>query len=374
MVAENEDVSWDGVPRAVAPLRSPSIASSHASTLLKARIEKRRQSALQKIKINELDPSGRGRYVVRQSALKQVFFPHYAPKEYLTAMETDKARATGRPYKRSKRAKLVDFLQGKNVQLALIVLLMLDVLCVIAEIIILTHKSPVVELESRCEEAHLHLNHTDDLYFAPDGCGFTVDNELSHTLHRIEVGLLWASRGILFIFAAELITLTLCLGKHFFTPMYTLDSVVIYLSIILSFILEEDHQEEVAVIIFLRCWRFARILHGFGLTVHDVEKEAAEEEMEEVCMEALEEVDKRMSLMQAESDELRRALQEARDELHVLKKRGAPLSDSSNGTEANGPARREESRAEARPPQQMPAEPQLVSTEPFAEGDRAAIP
>ena len=182
------------------------------------------------------------------------------------------------------RAKIVFSIHSQRVQTALLLLLLLDVFVIIAELIIGSHQTCHLEIEpEKClidpSGANAIINASG--FFAPDTCGVFGTAGLSHALHTAEEILLWVSRAILIIFSAEIILLLACLGRHFFTILYTIDAIIVITSLIFSFTLDVQEERESALIIFLRLWRFARVLHGFGMTVHEVEHSESDEEKEE---------------------------------------------------------------------------------------------
>lgn len=114
----------------------------------------------------------------------------------------------------------------------------------------------------------------------PDGCGVFGEAAIPHDAHTAEVVLTWFGRAILIVFGVELLILFACMRSKFFTLHYVLDALVVGVSIILTFAFDGNTKIEIgtALIIFLRCWRFARVLHGFGNTVHNVSKKQEEKQ------------------------------------------------------------------------------------------------
>ena len=94
-------------------------------------------------------------------------------------------------------------------------------------------------------------------------------HELAHALH-------YFSLAILFVFAVEIAVLIVALGlcdfmSHFF---YVLDFSIVYLSIIFDLTL---HGQGFKVLVFLRFWRFARVLHGWFMIIWEKGQEQEKE-------------------------------------------------------------------------------------------------
>ncbi|CUG90888.1 Hypothetical protein, putative [Bodo saltans] len=103
-------------------------------------------------------------------------------------------------------------------------------------------------------------------------CPFEAIPELPHPLHVTEAVLKWLSKSIIFAFAAELLVLIAALRVHFFrNKMYVLDLLIVGVSIIVDWTVSSN-QPSVQLVVIVRCWRFARILHGVGSSVHDTEE------------------------------------------------------------------------------------------------------
>ena len=206
------------------------------------------------------------------------------------------------------RSKIVRFVHAHSVQIFLLVLLFIDVICVIVELLL-----------AQMEEATLHTKHdlclnvtaapaahhgpsppasshsrwfdvlsgggdvggtqTESHGFFPNpGCGVFADLALPHDIHNAERALGWVSRVILLIFAAEFLALFFALRHKFFTIPYTLDALIVGVSLGLSFweLYGDTHTVGLEIIIILRLWRFCRVLHGFGMVVYDLEEEKRE--------------------------------------------------------------------------------------------------
>eukprot|EP00658_Telonema_sp_P-2_P042734 TRINITY_DN30727_c0_g1_i1.p1 TRINITY_DN30727_c0_g1~~TRINITY_DN30727_c0_g1_i1.p1 ORF type:complete len:224 (+),score=36.30 TRINITY_DN30727_c0_g1_i1:94-765(+) len=161
-----------------------------------------------------------------------------------------------------------------------------DVLVVIVELIIEAHQECHMNIEPELciGYSHGHYPHSEHDFiqnssglFAPPGCGVFGESVLQHNLHGIELALSWISRIVLMVFAVEITTLMCCLGRDFFTILYTLDAIVVFLSLIFSFVFDASEGADTGLLVFLRIWRFARVLHGFGVTVHNKEHEHDED-------------------------------------------------------------------------------------------------
>lgn len=178
------------------------------------------------------------------------------------------------------RQGIVTFLHRRQVQIALLLLLLADIALVITEILILTHKEAFVTKSEDCTNTTEIERPAHNVYVPPYGCGVVVEVELSHRLHEAEFRLRWASRSILFVFAGELLLMLFALGRGFFNVPNVLDVIVVFGSIAMEFTLTESENAATELIVFARCWRFLRIVHGCGLTVHEVEHELHEEDDE----------------------------------------------------------------------------------------------
>jgi hypothetical protein len=220
------------------------------------------------------------------------------------------------------RAKFVEIIHTKQVQTFLLVLLVLDVFLVITEIIVQSHKQAEIEvIEREFEDAITGLPTScgaENLTFVGKGqfmispqCTFKVFVELPHNLHVAEQVLSWISFGILVVFALELVLLFVCLCRKFFTVMYVLDTVIIGASLGVHF-LTEDTSEYASLIIFIRTWRFARILHGVGLSVHDHDEEMIEEAKDEA------------RTAKKEVEERQQEIAKLQHEIQVLSPQGPP--------------------------------------------------
>ena len=106
-------------------------------------------------------------------------------------------------------------------------------------------------------------------------CPFYVNEELPYKLHKAEVGIAWASRSVLACFVVELVALLLCAGPRLFWThkLYLLDAAVVSASIAFEIVAASMHIDRIAeLFVIMRVWRFARIVHGVGVTVHDVDE------------------------------------------------------------------------------------------------------
>jgi len=157
--------------------------------------------------------------------------------------EVHKAKDEGGLHDLSSKAKwriiLGEWLEGHRCQSILAILLLLDVFCVVVELLI---------------GANIIRNETE------------VAKEAQHVLHLI-------SLTILFIFAVEVSLLVVAFGIQFFKHFwYVLDFIVIFLSIILDLTL---HTDEAELLLIIRAWRIVRILHGI-YTYREIEHKEKE--------------------------------------------------------------------------------------------------
>eukprot|EP01063_Lacrimia_lanifica_P018842 TRINITY_DN257_c0_g1_i1.p1 TRINITY_DN257_c0_g1~~TRINITY_DN257_c0_g1_i1.p1 ORF type:complete len:350 (+),score=95.13 TRINITY_DN257_c0_g1_i1:48-1097(+) len=195
------------------------------------------------------------------------------------------------------RAKIVHFIHSRKVQMLLLAMLVFDVLVVIAELILpqfqvatlyekpnLCAIDPTVDLSSDPHRRGFSAlgsgntaygMHNASGYFPAPTCGVFGSCAMSHDVHEAEMVLAWISRVILMIFFVELMILVVCLGKKFFTVLFTLDLVVVTVSLAVSWweLYGNTGAMGLEILILLRLWRFARVLHGFGMVVHEHEED-----------------------------------------------------------------------------------------------------
>lgn len=239
--------------------------------------------------------SHRRQLIVKPSFLTALFYPHYH----------EGSEEEQRLFDATRRGRVAKFIHRRGVQIALLCLLTLDVCVVITEILLQSHKQCVVSVADGCPSNGLVVIGGDTYRPRDAKCSLTVRNELPAQLHDIEVVLRWVSRTILFVFAIELVTLFCCLLGRFFTRLYVLDSIVIAASLVLDFTLSEEAGAQQELLVMFRAWRFARILHGVGLTVHDVDAE--EMEQQRMTLEGrLHVLDAEVARLKRENDGLRR--------------------------------------------------------------------
>lgn len=253
------------------------------------------------------------KYAVRNSLLANIFFPHEYSHRVATVDEAKESRkskrggAMGEPSTTDVAVaevaaadrhdnyleKAARVIQSKQAQWAFTALLVIDVLLIIAELVIESNKNCVLEPlhdvhhVSPTYHTSNHLCNTTEITFlgqSPDShnirffevsqadCPFEAIPELSHGLHLAETILSWIGKGIIFIFAAELLVLIAALRMHFFrNRMYLIDLVIVSVSVVVDWTVSKD-QPSAHLVILIRCWRFARILHGVGISVHEMEE------------------------------------------------------------------------------------------------------
>ena len=234
-------------------------------------------------------------FVNRTNVLSYFIAPHATHQQHIEdTFQEDQATS-------SWEGKIVYFIHSHTVQLVLILLLLLDVAVVVTELIIGGHTECTLFVNrDKClgNRSLLPDFHSGTAYsntsgfFSPSGsCGVFGVPQLPHTLHKAEWVLGWVSRVILMIFIVELVALLAALRHRFFTVLYTIDAVIVITSFVLSLTIDYEapssilshgipHMQsnsETSVIIFLRLWRFARVLHGFGITVHDMDEDKSKQ-------------------------------------------------------------------------------------------------
>lgn len=184
-------------------------------------------------------------------------------------------------------------IQSKHAQWFFTALLVLDVFLIIAELVIESNKYCVLEplhdvhhVSPSYHSTNPFCNTTEITYLGKSSsnhrvrffessqadCPFEAIPELSHGLHKAETILSWMGKAIIFIFAAELLVLVAALRTHFFTNrMYLIDFVIVTVSIVVEWTVSKD-EPSAQLVILVRCWRFARILHGVGISLHEIEE------------------------------------------------------------------------------------------------------
>jgi len=155
--------------------------------------------------------------------------------------EKDKSHGVHEMGDRAKwRIELGEWLEGSRVQGIMAILLLLDVFCVVVELLI----------------------------------GADIIRNDTAAAHHTEQALHIISLCILSLFAVEVSLLVVSFGKEFFKhPWYILDFVVIFLSIILD---ASMHSDEAELLLILRLWRVVRIIHGIH-TYREIEHKEKEQ-------------------------------------------------------------------------------------------------
>lgn len=196
------------------------------------------------------------------------------------------------------RRSLVAFLSSKTVSLTMSILLLLDLMAVIGEMMILGHQECHVEIE--CGHGS-NVTHTEGLM---PGCHVITELELPHDLHVAEMVCMYVSLTILTTFALELLLMLIGMGCGFIRqPLLVLDIIVVYISLVVEIVFkQEEFQEIVVILIISRMWRFVRIFHAMGMTMHEVEEHRFEDkqhEIEEHNDEVMEEMKEEKSALEA---------------------------------------------------------------------------
>eukprot|EP00802_Teleaulax_amphioxeia_P014807 Tamp_14885.p1 GENE.Tamp_14885~~Tamp_14885.p1 ORF type:complete len:326 (-),score=56.04 Tamp_14885:594-1571(-) len=173
--------------------------------------------------------------------------------------------------------RLAEFMHSPSVELALTGLLILDILCVCAEILIGLH---VLHIELDLAEEQLHrLGHVrrdqelrGSLRSAEAAAGTHVAGhdslhvweEAEHVIHLISIVILCA-------FSVELCLLAIALGRRFFSSIfYVFDAIVIGSALYLDVTVQAD--EGGGLLLLLRLWRLVRIIHGtYVVGSHELE-------------------------------------------------------------------------------------------------------
>lgn len=190
------------------------------------------------------------------------------------------------------RAGIVKFIYSHKVQVLLSVLLIVDLVVVIAELMILDSAKPYgwVSCDEKTNPANTtgrrllgavavedHSKH--DAAGLMPGCTVHAEKQLSHSLHTAEVVLKYTSLAILVIFEVELLFLVYGMGRKFFkTPLLVLDIFVVTVSLIFDLTMA-NYSEFVLILLLSRLWRFARIFHALGVTVHEMDEKHFEHQL-----------------------------------------------------------------------------------------------
>jgi len=149
------------------------------------------------------------------------------------------------------RHKVAEFVESRQIQILLLVLLIFDVTIVIAEIIL--------EYFKRCQP----LGHTDPPLYHLD-----FPDEWMHVISEI---LHMLSVVILSIFELELFLLLFAFGLGFFRKfMYILDLIVVSISLVVDIVLSEVLS---SLLVLFRMWRMLRIVHGIYVSMEERGKE-----------------------------------------------------------------------------------------------------
>eukprot|EP00943_MAST-04B_sp_MAST-4B-sp1_P002265 g2265.t1 len=181
----------------------------------------------------------------------------------------------------SARMELGKFVDGPHVQAVILVLIIVDVICVICELMLAAtfcldtnaasssstgsgdgHRRRFL-LGSSTSPSPSAVIEPYDYTFCTDCIQVQVD--LEFVLH-------WMSCSILFVFAFQIFLLIISYGIDFFkNPFFMLDALVVIVALILELAF---HVRQGAIFAVLLSWRVVRIIHGFYTTVEIQHKEA----------------------------------------------------------------------------------------------------
>jgi len=245
----------------------------------------------------------------------------------------------------SWQARLVYRLQSQPVQISLIVLLLLDVLCIFAELFLEaeypacstlrrratsccaldadSHAALAAPMDSFPHETSAH--HGAHFHGVLGSCSAPLVEAAGNHVRCLEQGaahhahglLSLGSLAVLTIFEAELLLLVAALGPLFLRSWaYILDLIIITASLGIGLFIHQSRthamgQDDAAlledlqgVILFSRCWRFVRVGHGIAIAMHD--------------------------LLHASKVELQHKLEELRAAVHAMEADGIRASKLSN--------------------------------------------
>jgi len=136
------------------------------------------------------------------------------------------------------RYEIAQLIEGPRIQIMLLVLIILDLLCLAAQM--------VMEGFRICD---------------PDSDKLIFPN---HIMEILEEVFHWTSVAVLVVFAIELMFLVFAYGHHIFKkPFYIVDIVVVTASLVFDILFLGYEVVEGIVLIIWRGWRLVRIGHGF---------------------------------------------------------------------------------------------------------------
>eukprot|EP00993_Chasmostoma_nieuportense_P002749 NODE_3519_length_952_cov_67.792727_g3367_i0.p1 GENE.NODE_3519_length_952_cov_67.792727_g3367_i0~~NODE_3519_length_952_cov_67.792727_g3367_i0.p1 ORF type:complete len:286 (+),score=95.65 NODE_3519_length_952_cov_67.792727_g3367_i0:68-859(+) len=202
------------------------------------------------------------------------------------------------------RGQLVGFWHGHTVHNGLLLLLLLDVLIVVAELLMDSHKEcHVTTVECGMDPIDTsHGPRIDNQVCAGGSVRIEQKAELPHWLHDTHEWCHVISFNILVIFEVEILSLLLGLGLAALSDkLLLLDFVVVTVSLLADLCY---HGHEGDLLIVLRMWRFGRVFHGVAMAVHEAESKAAVGDKERLLQEKksleakLEQMEKRLTTLQ----------------------------------------------------------------------------
>ena len=194
------------------------------------------------------------------------------------------------------------WLNSRNVQICIVLLLVVDVIVVVVELFLDAEYPPcyIIERDAiSCFDPnasytphHLRrLGSSDASHHAVCAAGL-IDTTTpaacdphkwaaAHTLHDC---LFAVSVAILASFAVELLTLLVLLQLHFVrNPLYLVDLIVVAVSLTLEIALKGRVAADFAgALAFARAWRFLRVGHGLAVSMHETAHAHAKELEEEI--------------------------------------------------------------------------------------------
>jgi len=163
------------------------------------------------------------------------------------------SRPDSMPHQSNWREKLGEFLESKPEQIAIFLLIVLDLLVIVTQLFII---EPYVKCNNT-SSSHEHISSHGE----PENLA----------MERAEKALDYISLAILCILGLEMALLLVAFDVRFFKqPLYILDAFVIGASL---FIEIEGKAQAGALLIFFRLWRIVRIVHGVAMSVQEKNEE-----------------------------------------------------------------------------------------------------
>eukprot|EP00300_Choanocystis_sp_HF-7_P036582 c52445_g1_i1.p1 GENE.c52445_g1_i1~~c52445_g1_i1.p1 ORF type:complete len:708 (+),score=153.90 c52445_g1_i1:73-2196(+) len=200
---------------------------------------------------------------------------------------------------KNARLGLARYFNSPIVQAIIVFLIIADAFVVMLEVLLFAFPCSV---PVACHPADLVFHETEHVEMC-----FSSFEHTCHTIHANEGVLRLMGRILLFIFAGQIGTLLVLLGRRFFwQPFFVLDLVVISGAVMLEFLQSLGG----ALVIIVVFWRFIRVAHALTSTIdmHLARAEAKEIEAQSDMMKAARMVQREMRAKSKRCDTLIKAL------------------------------------------------------------------